>query len=108
MKMTPVAAPKPEPPNPLYEYYVDYCVFFGANPRPFEEFSDDFDILGYLGQWQVQEQCTLVDTHSHPGHLMLKLLGPGLGTGFGPAGGSRSEPEGVQAPLGDRDFVYRS
>jgi hypothetical protein len=41
-----------------------------------------------LGQWQVQEQCTLVDTHSHPGHLMLKLLGPGLGTGFGPAGGS--------------------
>jgi hypothetical protein len=88
MKMTPVAAPKPEPPNPLYEYYVDYCVFFGANPRPFEEFSDDFNILGYLGQWQVQEQCTLVDTHSHPGHLMLKLLGPGLGTGFGPAGGS--------------------
>ena len=29
-----------------------------------------------------------MDTHSHPGHLMLKLLGPGLGTGFGPAGGS--------------------
>ena len=32
--MTPVAAPKPEPPNPKYEYYVDYCVFFGAEPRP--------------------------------------------------------------------------
>jgi hypothetical protein len=88
IKMTPVAAPKPEPPNPLYEYYVDYCVFFGAAPRPFEEFSDEFNVVGYLGQWQVQEQCTLVDTHSHPGHLMLKLLGPGLGTGFGPAGGS--------------------
>ena len=29
-----------------------------------------------------------MDTHSYPGHLMLKLLGPGLGTGFGPAGGS--------------------
>lgn len=29
-----------------------------------------------------------MDTHSHPGYLMLKLLGPGLGTGFGPAGGS--------------------
>jgi hypothetical protein len=88
LKMTPVAAPKPEPPNPRYEYYVDYCVFFGAAPRPFEEFSDDFNIVGYLGQWQIQEQCTLVDTHSHPGYLMLKLLGPGLGTGFGAAGGS--------------------
>jgi hypothetical protein len=29
-----------------------------------------------------------MDTHSHPGYLMLKLLGPGLGTGFGAAGGS--------------------
>jgi hypothetical protein len=86
--MTPVRAPKPEPPNPEYEYYVDYCVFFGSSPRPFEQFSDDFNILGYLGRWQVQEQCTLLDTHSHPGHLMLKLLGPGLGTGFGAAGGS--------------------
>jgi hypothetical protein len=87
-KMTPVHAAKPEPPNPKYEYYVDYCVFFGSSPRPFEDFSDDFDIVGYLGQWQIQEQCTLVDTHSHPGNLMLKLLGPGLGTGFGAVGGS--------------------
>jgi hypothetical protein len=86
--MTPVRSPKPEPPNPDYEYYVDYCVFFGSSPRPFEQFSDDFNILGYLGRWQAQEQCTLLDTHSHPGHLMLKLLGPGLGTGFGAAGGS--------------------
>jgi hypothetical protein len=87
-RWTPVAAPRPEPPNPNYEYYVDYCVFFGSEPRPFERYSDEFDILGYLGKWQVQEQCTLMDTHSHPGYLMLKLLGPGLGTGFGPAGGS--------------------
>src|SRR5262245_55474277 len=87
-KMTAVRAPRPEPPNPNYEYYVDYCVFFGSSPRPFEKFSDEFDTLGYLGRWQVQEQCTLMDTHSHPGYLMLKLLGPGLGTGFGAAGGS--------------------
>jgi hypothetical protein len=87
-KMTNVRSPVPEPPNPKYEYYVDYCVFFGSSPRPFEKFSDEFDIPGYLGRWQVQEQCTLMDTHSHPGHLMLKLLGPGLGTGFGAAGGS--------------------
>jgi hypothetical protein len=87
-QLMPVTAPKPEAPNPKYEYYVDYCVFFGSSPRPFEQFSDDFNIVGYLGQWQVQEQCTLLDTHSHPGYLMLKLLGPGLGTGFGAAGGS--------------------
>jgi hypothetical protein len=86
--LTPVVAPKPEPPNPKYEYYVDYCVFFGAEPRPFERYTDEFNVTGYLGKWQVQEQCTLMDTHSHPGFLMLKLLGPGLGTGFGPAGGS--------------------
>lgn len=88
LKMTQVIAPKPEPPNPAYEYYVDYCVFFGSSPRPFEAFSDEFNILGYLGRWQVQEQCTLMDTHSYPGNLMLKLIGPGLGTGFGAAGGS--------------------
>ena len=44
--------------------------------------------MGYLGQWQVQEQGTLMDTHSYPGYLMLKLLGPDLGTGFAVAGGS--------------------
>jgi hypothetical protein len=84
----PVVAPDPEPPNPRYEYYVDYCVFFSAPPRQFEEFSDDFDILGFMGQWQIQEQSTLAETYSHPGYLTLTLLGPGLGTGFGPAGGS--------------------
>lgn len=87
-KMTPIRASKPLPPDPDYEYYVDYCVFFESNPRPLQRYSDDFDIVGYLGRWQVQEQCTLMDTHSHPGYLMLKLLGPGLGTGFCPAGGA--------------------
>ena len=88
-RMKAVFAPDPEPPNPRYEYYVDYCVFFDAHPRAFESLSDDFNIVGYLGKWQVQEQCTLMDTHSHPGYLMLKLPGPGLGTGFGVAGGSQ-------------------
>ena len=106
--MTPVIAPKPEPPNPGYEYYVDYCVFFGLEPRPFEKFSDEFNILGYLGQWQVQEQCTLMDTHSHPGHLMLKLLGPGLGTGFGAGRRLVAEAFRLSAPLGDRDQLHRS
>jgi hypothetical protein len=87
-QMTTVHSAKPEPPNPAYEYYVDYCVFLGSTPRPFEELSDDFNIVGYLGKWQVQEQCTIMDTHSYPGYLMLKLLGPDIGTGFAVAGGS--------------------
>ena len=44
---------------------------------------------GVVVKAQVQEQCTLMDTHSHPGYVMLKLPGPGLGTGFGVAGGSQ-------------------
>lgn len=95
---TSVGAPDPEPPNPLYEYYVDYCAFFGAPPRPFVEFSDEFDIVGYMGQWQIQEQATLADTHSHPGQLMLKFLGPGLGTGFGAAGGSSLDLKNYPPP----------
>lgn len=97
-RMFKVHAPDPEPPNPDYEYYVDYCVFFDAPPRDFEAMSDDFDIVGYLGKWQVQEQCTLMDTHSHPGYLMLKLLGPGLGTGFGIAGGSQLDLKNYPPP----------
>ena len=101
-------APKPEPPNPKYEYYVDYCVFFGSSPRPFEKFSDEFNILGYLGQWQVQEQCTLMDTHSHPGYLMLKLLGPGPGDRIRGGGRLVAEAFRLSAPLGDRDELHRS
>ena len=39
-----------------------------------------------------------MDTHSHPGYLMLKLLGPGLGTGFGAAGGSSSRLSDYRPP----------
>jgi len=97
-RMANVHAPDPEPPNPDYEYYVDYCVFFDAPPRAFGSLSDDFNIVGYLGKWQVQEQCTLMDTHSHPGYLMLKLFGPGLGTGFGVAGGSQLDLKNYPPP----------
>ncbi len=97
-RMANVYAPDPESPNPKYEYYIDYCVFFDAPPRSFESLSDDFNIVGYLGKWQVQEQCTLMDTHSHPGYLMLKLLGPGLGTGFGAASGSQLDLKNYPPP----------
>lgn len=81
-----VRTPTPEPPNPKFEYYVDYCAFLPSNPRPFDEYSDEFDITGYFGRWQIQPQGTIAETYSHPGNLLLTLLGPSLGTGFGPVG----------------------
>ena len=71
-------------PNPDFEYYVDYCVFRQSVPIPFEHFSDDFNVLGWMGQWQIQEENTLVETYSNPGYLTMTLLGSGLATGFGP------------------------
>ena len=62
-------------------------MFGGSTPIPFEQYSDDFSIPGYLGKWQIQPQCTLAETYSHPGHLNFTLLGPGSGTGFCPVGG---------------------
>ena len=82
-----VNTPAPEAPRPDYEYYVDYGVFFGSTPIPFEQYSDEFNIPGYMAQWQIQPQCTVADTFSHPGQLAFTLLGPGAGTGFGPVGG---------------------
>ena len=72
------AAPEPETPDPSLAYYVDYCVFTSmapnpANPLPFEILSDDFDIEGYLGQWQFQNAYG--ETISKPGYLTFLLEG---------------------------------
>ena len=55
-------AVEPQPPNPYYEYFVDYCAFFGAWPQTFEELSEDFDIPGFMAKWRAQTQGTLADT----------------------------------------------
>jgi len=80
--------PEVMPPDPDFEYFVDYCIFLGADPMPFEHHSDEFNIPGYMGQWQIQEQGTIVETYSNPGYLAVHLLGPGMGTGFGHTGTS--------------------
>ena len=66
----PVYAPKPEPPDPSFEQYVDYCVFMRSRLIPFEQMSDDFDIPGYMGQWVTQDQSTLYETYSNPGYML--------------------------------------
>jgi len=86
------------PPDPKFEYYLDYCVFFGASPMPLEHHSDEFNIPGYLGQWQIQEQGTIVESYSHPGYLAVHLLGPSMGTGIGNAGVSNLNLQRYRPP----------
>jgi hypothetical protein len=76
-------------PDHRYSYWVDYCLFrqavgAGRNTIPFADFSDEFDELGFMGKWQIQDQGTRADTYSNPGQLTLTLLGTEEGTGFGP------------------------
>lgn len=79
--------PDPQPPNPKREYDIDYCTFQRSRPIPFEQYSDDFNILGFLGQWVDQPQSTVMDTYTHPGYMTWTLMGPALGTGIAPVGG---------------------
>jgi len=83
----PVESRKPEQPSPAHPYYIDYCVFLRSRPIPFEQYSDDFNIRGFMGQWITQEQSTLIETYSHPGYMTWTLLGPSLATGIAPVGG---------------------
>lgn len=85
------STPVPEPPDPQYEYYVDYCVFLPTDPKPLEALSTEFDTLGYLGDVQAQPQGTLIETYSKPGHLTMTLTGTGSGTGFSPVGGALAD-----------------
>jgi hypothetical protein len=82
-----VHTPKPEAPDPSFEQYVDYCVFMRSTPIPFEQMSDDFDIQGYMGQWETQDQSTLYETYSNPGYMTWTLWGPSQGAGIAPVGG---------------------
>jgi len=80
--------PDPLPPKSKYPYHVDYCVFFPSTPLPLEEFSDDFNIPGYMAKWQAQPQSTIIDTYSNPGNLTMTLIGSPCATGVAPVGGS--------------------
>lgn len=66
--------PHVAPIDRSFEYYLDYCVLRLVRPVPFEEHSDEFNIPGYLGKWQIQEQATVVENFSNPGYLNVTLL----------------------------------
>lgn len=76
--------PEPIPPNPIHEFTVDYCAFLPCAPTaPFESFSDEFDVPGFLS-WRGFQLPFQAETWSHPGHLTITLLGASQGTWFFP------------------------
>lgn len=77
--------PEPIAPSPDYSLHVDYCTFMYSFPNvPFEHFSDDFNIKGYLGQCRGFQIPLMADTWTNPGNLTVTLLGPSQGCWFGP------------------------
>ncbi len=80
-KMLDFDAPEPVAPHPNHEFYIDYCVFFGGTPAPLTHLSDEFNIAGYLGQWQAQIPFGF-NTWSNPGYLTVTTNGPSQGMFF--------------------------
>lgn len=75
--------PVPKITNPVFEFYVDYCVFmYRHHAAPLEHNSDDFDIPGYMGKLRALQIPYSAETWSHPGHLNITLLGPSQGCWF--------------------------
>ncbi|MBS0265986.1 MAG: hypothetical protein JSS02_28905 [Planctomycetes bacterium] len=70
--------PIPDPPHENVQYLIDYCVFGSSSPRNLADFSDEFDIPGYLDKGRFQLYGARLDTHSHPGHLTLTKMGQSL------------------------------
>jgi hypothetical protein len=76
--------PEPIAPNPLFEFYVDYCAFLDCSPTaPWEHFSDEFDRPGFL-TWRGFQIPFQAETWSHPGYLTITLLGASQGCYFFP------------------------
>ena len=67
---------KVEPPDPAFEYYVDYAVFYGNGAENFDHLSDDFEIPGFLAdqKWYI-EGNGIAETYSNPGYCTVTLLG---------------------------------
>ncbi len=73
-------------PDPDYEYFVDYAVFYGNGPQNLQDLSVDFNIPGYEGtdeKW-FQEGNAITETFSHPGYLTVTLMGMNGAWGMAP------------------------
>jgi hypothetical protein len=63
-------------PDPKFEYFVDYAVFYGNGPENFDHLSEEFNVPGFLAdqKWYI-EGNGLAETYSNPGFLTVTLLG---------------------------------
>jgi len=65
---------KVEPPDPAFEYHIDYAMFH--DPLNPEHYNDDFDIPGFFAdQKWYNEGPAITEMVSHPGYLTVTLLG---------------------------------
>jgi len=67
---------KVQPPDPSFEYFLDYAIFYGNGPENFDHLSDEFDVCGFLAdqKWYL-EGNGIAETYSHPGYCTVTLLG---------------------------------
>jgi hypothetical protein len=78
-------SPAVQAPDPLFEYFIDYAVFYGNGPGDFEQLSDEFNVPGYLGdQRWFQEGNAVAEIFSNPGYLTLTQLGQNGGCAMCP------------------------
>jgi len=65
-----------DPPDPAFQYHVDYAVFYGNGPQNVDHLSEDFNIPGFLAdQKYLIEGNAFCETHSHPGYLTVTQYG---------------------------------
>lgn len=65
-----------DPPDPKFEYFVDYAVFYGNGPENFDHLSEEFNVPGFLADQKFYlEGNGLAETYSNPGFLTVTLLG---------------------------------
>jgi hypothetical protein len=91
---------KVDPPDPSFEYFVDYAIFYGENAHSIDDFSSDFDVPGFLAdqQW-YQEGNAITETYSHPGHLTVTQFGNNGGWAMCPIAVNSMDLKTFRPPL---------
>ena len=65
-----------DPPDPKFQYYVDYATFYGNGLQTIEQLSDDFNVPGFLAdQKYLIEGEGISETYSNPGYMTTTLYG---------------------------------
>ena len=72
-------------PDPKFPCYVDYAMFFANGPDTIEQFSEDFNIPGFLADFKYYiEGNAFQETLSNPGYLTVTQYGDNAGWAMSP------------------------